>query len=238
MNRGFKYGDGFFESIRTIKGHIPLLDQHLLRIKDGISIFEFEIDFEPTPEWLSQIINPEKHPDHVVRISFYREGEGKYAPINNSFATEIETATSNSEFWLPAKLDLFAELQKAPKQAGSIGIYELAKPSHPIFTVKTLSSAFYVLAAKHKVEEKLDYLLLTNSNGEIIEELSSNIICIKGDEMIVPPANSGYVNGTCLRYMMPLYGFQLTKRPILASEIESFDAIYLSQGTTGVKRIK
>ena len=238
MNRAFKYGDGFFETIRTVNAYVPFLEQHLQRIKEAIDIFEFHNETELTTNWLLALIDPENSPNHTIRITFYRDGEGKYAPINNSFITEIETSSNETKFWLPAKLDLHSELQQAPSAIGSIGIYEIPKPMHPIFTVKTLSSAFYVIASKHQVEEQLDYLLLTDSQGSIIEEVRHNILCIKGDDIIVPPKDAGFVYGACLRFLNPLYGFQMESRPIQAGEIETFDAIFLCNSVSGVKRVQ
>ena len=48
MNRGYLYGDGFFETIRVINGQIPLINQHLERIQEAIKIYKliptFRID--------------------------------------------------------------------------------------------------------------------------------------------------------------------------------------------------
>ena len=41
-NRSYKYGDGLFETIRTIKGQMPFWDFHIQRLKSGLDILEIE----------------------------------------------------------------------------------------------------------------------------------------------------------------------------------------------------
>lgn len=237
MNRAFLYGDGFFESIRTVQGHSYLLPFHLKRIAEAVEIYGFDLQEEQTEEWLKGLLNADTKEDQIHRISFYRAGEGQYAPINNSFETKSESKIEKRPFYLPLSLDLVGELAKAPKVEGQIGAYNFPKPIHPAFTVKSLSSIYYVLAAKYMVENRHQFLLILNQEGEIIEELRSNIICQRGDEIILPPLDNGQVIGACLRYIIANYGFQCMFETIRPEDLESFDAVYLSQGSTGIRRI-
>lgn len=238
MNRGFLYGDGFFESIRIVNGHIPLLSYHLRRIQDAMGILEMESELELSEDYIQSLVKPHDHPNHVCRLSFYREGEGKYAPMNNFVAIHVKHSPINEDFWLPSGLDLWQELKSAPERPGTIISYPTAKPIHPLYTVKSLSSAFYVLAAKYKVEQRADYALLLNSSRNVIEELSSNLLFVKDEEIYTVPKDSGHIKGTCLRYILHLYGFQITEKQIELGDIDYFDAIYSCKGTTGVQRIK
>lgn len=238
VNRGFKYGDGFFETIRTVNGAIILLEYHLERIVDALEILEFEVEKECSEQWLADLIAPDKYPNHITRISFYRDGEGTYAPINNYFKTYIERNESTEEFWIPTALDLQAELINAPQSLGKIELYPMPKPLHPLFTIKTLSSAYYVLAAKYKVENGIDHLLLMNENTTILEELSSNLLLVKGDQLFIPERNNGAVVGSCIRYILKQYGFQITELKLSLDQLVDFDQIFLTRSTRGVFRIK
>ncbi len=237
MNRAFLYGDGFFESIRTQEGQIPLLMYHLKRITEALDIYEFDLSEELTEDWLESKIEVNREQDQIHRLSFYRDGEGRYAPLNNLFKYHLEVRNENRPFYIPTDLDLISDLMKAPEDFGSIGYYNYPKPIHPVFTVKSLSSAFYVLAAKYQVEQRHDHLFLLNAEGDIIEELSSNILCLKGDEVVMPPLDSGQVIGACLRFLIAAYGFQISFDRIRPEKLDDFDAVFLSQGSTGVRRI-
>ncbi len=122
-------------------------------------------------------------------------------------------------------------------QKGSYSIYNQPKPNVPWMTVKSLSSIYYVLAAKYKEQQKTDYLFIANDKGEICEELVSNIILQKGEEIIVPSRKSGGVYGVTLRHILKNYHFQITERAITEEYIKKADAIYSCKGSTGVSRI-
>ena len=237
MNRAFLYGDGFFESIRTVKGYAPLLPFHLKRIQEALEIYEMDAPEELSEEWLKSLFQIEKNEDQIHRISFYRAGEGKYAPMNNAFETHVQSRAEQRPFFMPLDLDLLAELGQAPQADGSIGAYHYPKPIHPVFTVKSLSSAYYVMAAKYMAEHRHQFLLILNAQGEVVEELGSNIICQKGDEIILPPMDSGQVIGACLRHIIAAYGFQCSFESFRPEDLPNFDAVYLSQASTGIRRI-
>lgn len=237
MNRGFLYGDGFFETIRTVNGNIPLIDYHLDRIKEALKILQLEFPEELNEAFIQSTIDPTAHPNHLCRINFYRDGQGKYAPINNTAIVSSSVEATDQEFWLPAALDLEKELRSAPEELGPVGIYDSPKPIHPIFTIKTLSSAYYVLASKRKVEDRLKYLFLQSSDGTILEEVSSNLIFLKGDQMFVPPYQAGGVLGATLRYIKRQYGFQLEEKALKLEDLDEIEAMFSCKASTGVRRI-
>lgn len=238
MNRGFLYGDGFFETIRTVNGVAYLLPYHLKRIKDAMEILQFDEENELNEETLGSLVNAEEFPNHIIRISFYRDGEGKYAPMNNFYQTHISRKATTDTFYLPSELDLASELSKAPEHLGSIAAYPMPKPDHPLYTIKTLSSAYYVLAAKYKTENAIDHLFILDRNANILEELSSNIILQQGNSLYVPHFDNGCVRGASMRYILNTYGFQIEQININMSDLVNFDKIYLSKGSTGISRIK
>src|SRR3546814_13685800 len=41
-NRAFRYGDGLFESIRMIRGELPLLEMHASRLRAGMKALKLD----------------------------------------------------------------------------------------------------------------------------------------------------------------------------------------------------
>ena len=134
-------------------------------------------------------------------------------------------------------MDLDAELEKSPKQIGTIGLYPEPKPNVKWLTVKSLSSIYYVLAADYKKHQNLDYLFIQNQDGHICEELISNILIKKGEDLIIS-TNNGGINGVTQRYLSTNYGFQLKKENLNFDDVLNSDAIYSLKGSTGITRIK
>ncbi len=236
MNRGFLYGDGFFESIRIENGIAPLLRFHTERIIEAFNIYQMTPSFD-IREVLQKSIH-KYHTNGVLRINFYRDGKGKYLPETNNVVFDYAFTPTRSVFFLPESSDLQSSLASAPQFHGNIGIYPEPKPNVPWMTVKTLSSAFYVFAAKYKQQNELDYLLIQNSQGEICEELVSNLLLQIGDKLIVPNRNCGGVNGATLRYLNSKYIGQLSETIVTFPDIEAATAIYCCKGSTGVSKIK
>ena len=237
MNRGFLYGDGFFESIRVVNGSMPLLTFHLERIYDALEIYKIYPNFDVSDEFI-QGISKSYQPNGILRINFFREGEGRYTPESNGLAFDHSFRKTEDEFNIPTGLDLPSELDRMPVKLGKIGTYNKAKPMEDWLTVKSLSSIFYVLASNYRTENKLDYLFLANSNEEICEEVSSNILLKKGEEIVIPKLSSGGVNGATQRYLLDNYGFQIEERSLHIEDLEAFDAVFLCRGTVGTFRIK
>ncbi len=238
MNRGFLYGDGFFETIRIVDQNVPLNYYHVERILDGFEIYDMEPQFTIDEEL---ILSTAKNygANGIFRMNFFREGFGTYLPDQNEVAFNHSYKEASHDFFLPTVLDLAAELNKAPLFKGNYGFYDKPKPMVDWLTVKSLSSIYYVLASKKKEELNLDYLFITNDKNEICEEVSSNIILMNGTEdIIVPHPKCGGVHGATQRYILGNYGFQLDQKLITRDDIENADKVFLTRGTRGVFRIK
>jgi branched-chain amino acid aminotransferase len=237
MNRGFLYGDGFFETIRIVNGQMPLLSNHIDRIEDGLDIYQMTPSFEINEVFI-QGIAESYGDDGILRINFFRDGSGKYLPDSDTVAFDHSFTEETRAFFLPISLDLLAELDKAPHQPGSFSIYPEPKPNVSWLTVKSLSSIYYVLAAKYKKDQNIDYLFIQNGKGEICEELISNILISKGENIIIPNKSSGGINGATQRFILDNYGFQMMERIVTIKDIETADAVYSCKGSTGIVRIK
>lgn len=235
MNRGFLYGDGFFETIRVTNGQIPLINQHLERIEEAIDIYKLVPTFQIDEAFLNSLKSSK---NELIRLNFFRTGGGKYASENNELAFEYSSEEFHGPFFIPITLDLKAELAKSPHKIGTIKLYPEPKPFVKWLTVKSLSSIYYVLAANYKKNENADYLFIQNNDGFICEELISNILIKKGEDLIISKPTNGGVNGVTQRYLQSNYGFQMIEENLNFNDVLDSDAIYSLKGSTGISRIK
>jgi branched-chain amino acid aminotransferase len=237
MNRGFLYGDGFFETIRILNGNIPLIQTHIDRIEEALAIYDLYPGFNIDEDFILGLASGYGQNGNL-RINFFRDGGGKYLPESNELAFDHTFEEHAQDFFLPSSLDLEAELKKALIKLGSIALYPEPKPIVPWMTVKSLSSIYYVLAAKYKQEQQADYLLIQNTDGHICEELISNILIQKGEYFFIPSLSSGGVNGATQRFLLRNYGFAISEKEITMTDIENADAVYSCKGSTGVSRFR
>lgn len=116
MNRGFLYGDGFFESIRIENGTAPLLRFHTERIIEAFNIYQMTPSFD-IHEVLQKSVD-KYHTDGILRINFYRDGKGKYLPETDNVVFDYAFTPTSSVFFLPESSDLQSSLASAPRMHG------------------------------------------------------------------------------------------------------------------------
>jgi branched-chain amino acid aminotransferase len=238
MNRGFLYGDGFFETIRVTNGSVPLLDFHLNRIYEALETYKLRSEVQIDMEFLDGICKSYEMPECIVRINFFRDGGGMYTPESDDLAFNHTAKATETPFFLPSSLDIFADIDQTPIIKGSIGYYPDPKPMNSVFRVKSLSSAYYVLASIYKVDQELDYLFLMNDKNEVCEEVTSNILLQVGNEFYTPHLDSGGVFGATLRYLMAAYAAEVLEKKITKDDIDAADKVFICKGSQGLIQIK
>ena len=136
-NRGFRYGDGLFETIRVFDGKAPFVVKHFERLKKGLSLLKFEIpEFYSESFFCDEIEKlTEGIGNHRIRLSVFRSEGGFYTPTDNhpNFLIE-DQILDNSGF-------------KLNEKGLAIGIFEDLKISNNLLSsLKTANSLSYILA--------------------------------------------------------------------------------------------
>ena len=230
-NRSYKYGDGLFETIRTIKGQMPFWDFHIQRLKSGLDILEIEakpFDWNKLKEECAELLEMNNHDKGgKVRLSFYRSGEGSYFPNSNKAAYIMESfALENEKFTLNPKgvqIDFYSRIKK------SLNILSM---------VKSANAQLFVMAALHAQKSNLDDALIINANNELCEAVSSNVFIIKDDKIYTPPLSSGCLPGIMRMVLINILkqkGITVSEKPISPSDLILSDEIFLTNSIDGIK---
>lgn len=188
-NRGFRYGDALFETIRYSCGKPLFLKEHLQRLLNGMRVLKmkqhplFSVTFfEEMIKELSQKNNIGS--DGRVRLTVYRNDGGFYAPSDDNVSYLMEMYPVQEKGYVlnstGLTVDLFTEFRKTPNSLASI---------------KSANSAIYVLAGVYKNQQQLDECILSNDKSHIIEAISSNIFAVKNGVLYTPPVTDGCVDG-------------------------------------------
>lgn len=229
LNRAFKYGDGCFETMRSFGENIPFLSFHFHRLKSTLQFLRIEFDEDFIAEVQSALIETirknELQNGSRLRLTVFRRGGGRYQSEEDRAAYLIEIEPASSKFELNTK-GLSIELSK------NVLIY----PS-PYTSMKLIGSPTYILAAKEKVEQKKDDLLICNPKGEIAEATYSNLFIVKNKTVLTPPISSGCLNGVMRAKMfeiMPLLGHTLSEKELSTADVESADEVFLTNAISPV----
>ena len=119
-NRSFRYGDGFFETIKVYENKILFFSDHFIRISKGLELLKLNFSRNFNKEYMElqiqKTLQDNKCRNCLLRISFYRCEGGKYTPVTNDMAflieiaEEIESSYPLNETGL--KLGLFKDILK------------------------------------------------------------------------------------------------------------------------------
>lgn len=182
-NRGFLYGDGFFETIKVSKKEPLNIDYHYLRIELGFNKFQFNLSF--TCEELKSTIGDflkNQDTNGRLKLVFFRKSGGLYLPNSTNFLMFIDFKPINTT---PNSFNLKSAFVSS-KSFNDYGITSGVKP---------ISSVNYVVAGLELKASKFEEIIITDRKGHISECLYSNIWWINNNEIFTPSLDTGCVSG-------------------------------------------
>lgn len=231
LNRAMKYGDGVFETIRIIEGHLKYLNFHLERMRKGLQLLEINVsnaDLKNLEVCINQLlIKNEIEKGGLLRIIAQRRGLGKYTPESNNVLFYLETEDSLQNGYVLNKQGLKIDISK------KIKIYPTSFSPY-----KSLNAIPYVLAAKEKEESKFDELLLLNTKEMLVEATSSNLFIVNNGKVITPNLSDGGVSGIMRRVIINKikhHNFTFEEREIEVKELVDAQEVFLTNAVHGIQ---
>ena len=230
-NRAFRYGDGFFETIRFEHNSIPLFKYHLQRMEASNNFFKFEtsiFSFSNIAILIGQTFQLNKIESGIARVTFFRSGEGRYTPLQNemNFLIEVTEQTFGSYFSL----------------LNEVGISEqTVLQAHSFSHLKSLNALPYVFAAMEAKEKQWNECLLPNTQNEIAEGTWSSLVWIEENQIYTPPLSSGCVASTmkeALKEMVKQKGELWTEKVCELYNLQQAQEIWLLNATRGIQAIE
>ncbi len=233
-NRGFFFGDGFFESMHWHDGKILFADAHLERINIAFNILKLDestLNFQSLQKEAKELIEKNKlKGDARIRMTFFRVSEGNYTPLKNNTGRMINVKPLDTNGFTLNEVGL------------SIGVYhEQTKSRSSISNLKTLNSLVYVLAGIYARDHSWDDVLILNDTGNIIEAHTSNIFIVMGNKLYTPPLSDGCVNGVMRKQILKLAeqtGISCAEKSLLQKDIDVADELILSNAVQGIRWVE
>ena len=229
-NRAFRYGDGFFETMRFENKRLPLFKYHKNRIKVSNEYFKFETsihsfsEIESLVEQTFQLNNLESG---IARVTFFRSAEGRYTPLQNEmhFLIEVTEQSFGSYFSL----------------LNEVGLSETTCiHAHSFSHLKTLNALPYVFAAMEAQEKQWNECILPNTKNEIAEGTWSSLVWMEEDVLYTPPLSSGCVDSTmkhALKDSLQKKGKMLTEKVCTLSNLQQAQEVWLLNATRGIQAV-
>lgn len=234
-NRSFRYGDGIFETIRCFGNQPALFDLHYNRLLRGMHALNLDIGCIPPLDVLERkiesLINKNRYfISSRVRLTVFRNEGGFYTPTTNSCSYLIEASSLDEGEYTLNEKGLIA------------GLYdEMSKNPGPLSSFKTANGLLFVMAGIFKANHNLGEVFIQNSQGRIIEALSSNLFWFKEEVLYTPSVRSGCVEGVMRHQLIDTarhIGLELIERDGVGfDELRQADEIFVTNAIHGINWI-
>jgi branched-chain amino acid aminotransferase len=233
-NRGYRYGDGLFETIKVVHEKILLSEYHLERLFSGLELLRFGIPKLFTAEKLTNEIRNLCEKNKClerarVRLSVFRGNGGLY--------DEDRALQYVIECW-----SMDASVNNLNENGLVIDIYRGARKNCDVFSnLKSANFLPYSMAAIHAKENKLNDCLVLNASGHIADSTIANIFLINGGIISTPALTEGCVNGVMRRYLlshMREAGYEIHETTVATRDIEKANEVFLSNAINGIRWVR
>lgn len=231
-NRGFKYGDAIFETIKANKSKVFFWEDHYFRLMASMRMLRMKIPMEFTLEFLqdeiAKTINSleSSSPFFRVRLTVYRKDGGFYTPKTNEIDYLIEVSETNYQLQEIYKLDVYKDFYNY---------------SGLLSTVKTNNRVVNTLASIYAKENNLDNCILINERKGVAEVANGNIFVLKGNTIKTPSLSEGCIKGIVRNKVIEILQknteYTLEETIISPFEIQKADEVFITSAVMGIQPI-
>jgi branched-chain amino acid aminotransferase len=231
QNRGLRYGDGLFETMKYKNKSIILCDEHFARLWKGMQLLKFEIPKLLSPEKLEkeiiELVVKNKLTAARVRLTVIRGDGGIYDAKNHAPNYIIEAIQ------LPE--------DNGPLNSNGIQLcfYEGAKKSIDTFSnCKTNNYLPYFMGALFAKENHCNDAVIFNSEGNVCDSTIANVFYIKDSIVYTPTLAQGCVAGVMRKFLIDkirLLGFTVNEKTIIKQDLLEADEIFLSNSIYNIR---
>ncbi|MFZ1306664.1 MAG: aminotransferase class IV [Ferruginibacter sp.] len=234
-SRGLRFGDGLFETIKSINGQLEFIDEHFARLWKGLQVLQFTIPKQFTPDHLEQeiqtLLKKNGHSKLArVRLTVFRGDGGLFDAADHkpnyliqSWALPDETGSWNSNGLV-------------------LGIYTDVKKSCDILSnLKHNNFLPYALAALHAKKEKCNDAILLNTEGRLCDTSIANIFLIKDEVVYTPALAEGCIAGVMRRNLiekLTAAGYKLVEGKVTVDELLDAEEVFLTNSIYNLRWVQ
>ncbi len=230
-NRGYRYGDGLFETMKLVRGNILLEQLHFKRLFAGLDLLKMKLPGSVTPERLKTDI-----------ISLCRKNKCEnLARVRLSVSRGIGGLYDD-----PGKAEYLVEswpldetMNRLNENGLVTGIFPGARKSCDLFSgLKSASFLPYVMASLYAKEQKWNDCFVLNTAGNIADTTIANLFIIKNGQICTPSLSEGCVAGVMREYLLTKLreeGRIVTETRISPADLLDADEVFLTNAIRGIR---
>jgi len=230
-NRGFKYGDAIFETIKVTNHKIIFWEDHYFRLMASMRMLRMKIPMQFTLEFLEQeilktVAVQDKAVSFRVRLNVYRKDGGLYTPKTNTIDYLIDVKENTYVTKETYKVDVFKDFYNY---------------SGLLSTIKTNNRMLNTLASIYAKENDLDNCVLINEKKGVVEVTNANIFVIKGNTIKTPALTEGCIKGILRQKVIEMISknpdYNIEETNISPFEIQKSDEVFITNAIMGIQAV-
>jgi branched-chain amino acid aminotransferase len=225
-DHGFLLGDGVFETLRSHRGRVPTLREHLERLAAGARAMAIE---PPPAQALEQavleLLEASGLPDARVRITV-TSGSGPPGLSRGQAPPTILITAAPLRLW--------------PETATAVVAPWAHDERSPLAGVKTTSRAESVMALLHARERGADEALFLNRAGNVCEATTANVFAVLDGTAHTPPLSAGCLAGITREQVLELcrqLDIAAAEQDLPPATLKEADELFLTSSTRGVQAL-
>ena len=233
-NKGYRYGDGIFETIRIIQGKILFEQAHFDRFFNSLATLEMQL-----PRLVTQ---------STLRVSILRLAEKN----NASELGRVRLSAFRGNGGLLEGSDeahyLLEAWPLAPSQTEwnvnglTIGIFPNARKScDPYAAIKSANFLPYTLAGRYAKTRKWNDALVLNTSGRIADSTIANIFIVSDEVVVTPPISEGCIEGVMRNFVIAWCrknGLKVEEKAVTIGDLHSAGEVFLTNVIRGIRWVK
>ena len=231
LDRGFLYGDGVFESLRTYRRQPFLLEEHLKRLLAGARFLKIR-----APYSLAQLktavfktLAANKYQEYYIKVILTR-GETRGHGLDPSNVSGK-----------PNLIILVEEFKEYPKTLYIKGwkaiISSIRRTEVPTSRIKSLCYVDNVLAKAEAKKQGADEAFMLNEKGHVVEGTVSNIFVVKLGTIYTPPIEEPILSGITRNRVIKIAkqsALRLVEKIIEPKDLYNCDECFVTMSGAGI----
>ncbi len=226
-DRGFLYGDGFFETLRAEDGRVLFLDEHLERLKTSAQAFRFSLPAGyPWKERLREILAANGLLEGIaaVKILLTRGEAGGLGLPTPTSPTLVIYARS----YLPPSSEEYVS-------GWPVAIFPETRTTF-LGRHKSLNYLFYLAARQYALDQGAREALILETDGSVSEGAATSLVVCMNEGLITPAAASALpgVTVAVLARALKRRGKNLEQTRLEPSQVEKAAGLWLANSLIGL----
>jgi branched-chain amino acid aminotransferase len=227
FDRGFLYGDSVFETVRTYGGAPFMLAEHMERLawsaeRAAMALPLTVADLVGEVVALARDVGARAGGGELTLRVMVTRGEGPMG-LDPTDATD------------PRRIVIVTPFRGLPASAYEVGVevvtYATHRPSDAARGAKVANYLESILAIRHARASGAHEAIILTGDGCVVEGTTSNVLAVRGDELLSPPDYETLLPGITRRVVMelaPTVGLAVTTRRLEPHDLASADEVFLT----------